>query len=210
METLSTVLQTLSQGWWATSLDLKDAYLHVPIHANHQMFLQFIYQNITYQFRCLPFGLSTAPRVFTRITKVLAAALRRQHVRLYIYLDDCRLIAGPSRAAILQALSKTIQLTLELGFIINAEKPSLIPSQNPMFLGARLDMTSGRATPSIDRCTALEECVHLFLSSASLPARVWLRLLGFMASLVDIVPWCRMHMHPLQLLERMSLPSCSR
>ena len=48
METLSTVLQTLSQGWWATSLDLKDAYLHVPIHANHQMFLQFIYQNITY------------------------------------------------------------------------------------------------------------------------------------------------------------------
>ena len=54
METLSTVLQTLPQGWWATSLDLKDAYHHVPIHANHQMFLQFIYQNITYQFRCLP------------------------------------------------------------------------------------------------------------------------------------------------------------
>ena len=38
METLCTVLQTLPQGWWATSLDLKDAYLHVPIHANHQMF----------------------------------------------------------------------------------------------------------------------------------------------------------------------------
>ena len=122
-----------------------------------------------------------------------AAALRRQHVRLYIYLDDW-LIVGPSRAATLQALSKTIQLTLELGFIINAEKSSLIPSQNPVFLGASLDMTSGRATPSIDRCTALEECVHLFLSSASLPARVWLRLLGFMTSLVDIVPWCRMHM----------------
>ena len=91
METLTTVLQTLPQGWWATSLDLKDAYLHVSIHANHQMFLQFIYQNITYLFWCLPFSLSTAPRVFTRITKVLAAALRRQHVRLYIY---CRPLSG--------------------------------------------------------------------------------------------------------------------
>ena len=61
MESLSTVLQSLPTGWWATSIDLKDAYLHVPIHIGHREFLQFIYRGTTYQFGCLPFGLSTAP-----------------------------------------------------------------------------------------------------------------------------------------------------
>lgn len=198
METLKIVLQSLPQGWWATSLDLRDAYLHVPIHTNHQGYLQFTYRHKTYQFRCLPFGLSTAPRVFTRITKVVAAALRRQQIHIFMYLDDW-LIVGPSYSDTLQSLSRTIQLTQELGFIINAEKSSLVPSQNPVFLGASLNMTAGKASPTMERCLALEECIRLFLTSSTLPARAWLRLLGFMASLVDLVPWCRLHMRPLQL-----------
>ncbi len=187
-----------SPGLVGYNLDLKDAYLHIPIHRDHQRFLQFTYRNITYQFQCLPFGLSTAPRVFTRITKVIVAALRRQHIHLYMYLDDW-LIVGPSRTATLQALSKTVQLTQKLGFIINQDKSSLVPTQKPVFLGASLNMTTGRASPSLERCRVLEDCIQLFLSATTLPARAWLRLLGFMASLVDLVPWCRMHMRPLQL-----------
>jgi hypothetical protein len=95
METLSTVLQSLTVGWWAASIDLKDAYLHVPIHKDHRRFLQFVYKETVYQFRCLPFGLSTAPRVFTRITKVIAAFLRQKQVHLFMYLDDW-LIVGPT------------------------------------------------------------------------------------------------------------------
>ena len=198
METLAVVLQTLSQGWWTTSLDLKDAYLHIPVHRDHQKFLQFIYQDTTFQFRRLPFGPSTAPQVFTRVTKVVAAALRRQQIHLYIYLDDW-LIVGPTRHSTLEALKKTIQLTSDLGFIINTEKSSLIPTRRPTFLGASLNTVTGRASPTLERCITLEECVLLFLVSTSLPAQGWLRLLGIMASLVDIVPWCRMRMRPIQL-----------
>ena len=42
-------------------VDLKDAYLLVPIHPNHHKYLQFQWQAQTYQFSCLPFGLSCAP-----------------------------------------------------------------------------------------------------------------------------------------------------
>ena len=31
------------------------------------------------------------------------------------------------------------------------------------------------------------------------PARAWLKLLGLMASLVDVVDYCRLHMRPIQL-----------
>ena len=46
----------------ATSIDLKDAYLHIPINQDHQRWLRFHIKDQAYAFRCLPFGLSTAPR----------------------------------------------------------------------------------------------------------------------------------------------------
>ncbi len=41
METLTSILQGLHKGWWMWSLDLKDAYLHVPIHISHWQDLWF-------------------------------------------------------------------------------------------------------------------------------------------------------------------------
>lgn len=73
METLATVLQSLLHGWWAATLDLKDAYLYIPFHRDHQNFLQL-------KFQCLSFSLSTAPRNLTKITKVIAAALLWQQL----------------------------------------------------------------------------------------------------------------------------------
>ena len=51
------------------SLDLKEAYLQVPVHPDSRKFLRFVAFDRTYQFRALCFGLSTAPQVFTRIIK---------------------------------------------------------------------------------------------------------------------------------------------
>jgi hypothetical protein len=88
METLATVMKAQIGQQWATSLDLKDAYLHVPIHPSHFKWLRFQVAGQAYAFRCLPFGLSTAPRVFTRVVKALGAFLRRNGIHIFQYLDD--------------------------------------------------------------------------------------------------------------------------
>ncbi|PIK39944.1 reverse transcriptase [Apostichopus japonicus] len=67
METLAIVVPNLTKGMWASSVDLKDAYLHIPVETRSQNFLAFSYKGKTYKFVALPFGLSTSPRVFTRI-----------------------------------------------------------------------------------------------------------------------------------------------
>ena len=41
METLNVILPQLSASDWAVSIDLKDAYLHVPIHPSSRRFLGF-------------------------------------------------------------------------------------------------------------------------------------------------------------------------
>ncbi|XP_071823040.1 uncharacterized protein [Apostichopus japonicus] len=63
METLTSILHLLRPGMWASSVDLKHAYLHIPIRSEDQRFLAFRYKAIDYRFTSLPFGLSTAPRV---------------------------------------------------------------------------------------------------------------------------------------------------
>ena len=45
----------------------------------------------------------------------------------------------------------------------------------------------------------LQQCVKLFKGTTSAPAGAWLRLMGLMASMVDLISWCRLRMQPIQL-----------
>ena len=56
MPTLKTVWQLIQQGDYAFSIDLQDAYLHVSIVKHHRRFLHFVWCNVPYQWRVLPFG----------------------------------------------------------------------------------------------------------------------------------------------------------
>ena len=60
MPTLKTVWQLIQQGDCAFSIDLQDAYLHIPIVKHHSQFLHFVWHNVPYQWRVLPFELATA------------------------------------------------------------------------------------------------------------------------------------------------------
>ena len=55
-------------GDWMTKVDLKDTYFIVPIALYHRRLLLFKWQRQTYQFNCLPFGLSSALWVSTKTT----------------------------------------------------------------------------------------------------------------------------------------------
>ena len=69
MTTIRHVQQPIQHGNYAFSIDLQDAYLHIPIVKHHHCFLHFVWHNVPYQWKVLPFGLATAPQVFTTLTK---------------------------------------------------------------------------------------------------------------------------------------------
>ncbi|XP_071847532.1 uncharacterized protein [Apostichopus japonicus] len=142
METPAIVIPNLAKGMWAASVDLKDAYLHIPVKIESQNFLAFSYKGKTYKFVALPFGLSTSPRVFTRIAGTVVADLRRSGVTLYAYLDDW-LVTGRSHQEALFNLGRTTERLEQLGWVINREKSHLIPTQTIQFLGAILDFHTG-------------------------------------------------------------------
>ena len=76
MEILETVSRSINPNNWMASLDLKDAYFHVPIHRDHHQFLRFYIADRCYQYKVPHFGLTTSPRVFMKVLAPMMGILR--------------------------------------------------------------------------------------------------------------------------------------
>ena len=77
------------------AVDLAQGYHHVTIHPRDRKFLGFHWQNQYYVFNVLPFGLKSAPRIFTKVVLLLARSWRADGIRVLIYLDDWLILARP-------------------------------------------------------------------------------------------------------------------
>ena len=198
METIQSVLLSVRQGDWMASIDLKEAYLQVPVHPASRRFLRFVFRGSVYQFKPLCFGLSTAPQVFSRVMAPVSAILHSLGIRMRRYLDDW-LVQSSSREALLRDLQTVLGLCHELGIVINPLKSNLVPSQVVQYLGVVIDSTSFRASPSVERVTRLQSTAVAFQSCALPTASLWLSLLGVLSSLAHLVPGGRLRMRSLQL-----------
>ena len=55
METPESIRTSLVLGEWVSSIDLSDAYLHIPIHPNSRKYPRFCHRSQVFQFTSLPF-----------------------------------------------------------------------------------------------------------------------------------------------------------
>ena len=187
MESALTVMSAMRQHLWAVSLDIKDAYLHVPIHPAFRKFLHLAFLGRIYRFRVLPFGISTAPYAFTRIVRDLAAHFHSKGIRFHHYLDDW-LIVAESPQLVAQHLRLVVQVTQRVGWIINWEKSQIDPTQDFTYVGVHYDLRLGLAYPPLDRLEKLERLLRFLATQASATARQILSLIGHLASMENRFP----------------------
>ena len=104
-----------------------------------------------FEFTCLPFGYSLAPRVFTKIFKPVIAYFRFLAFRVIIFIDES-----------LQQLEVLKQTLCELGFTVNVEKSQLVPVNEILYLGfiinsiaMRLQLPAVKLENIVSACKAL-------------------------------------------------------
>ena len=91
-EDFKTLKNFLHKGSFMFQFDFKSGYHHIDIFPEHWTFLGFSWtkDGVTFFF-CfvvLPFGLSTAPYIFTKVCRVLVKFWRSNGVKIVIFIDD--------------------------------------------------------------------------------------------------------------------------
>ena len=92
-EDLSVATQIFDKGYYLFKFDLKSGHHYIEIFPEHHKYLAFAWDFGTgkfryFQFCVLPFGLSSAPFIFTKILKPLQKSWRSRGILIAIFLDD--------------------------------------------------------------------------------------------------------------------------
>ena len=143
MEMLESIVKLIRPNCYMSSLDLSDAYYSVPIAKEHQAYLCFPWVDLEgvrkiYTYTCLPNGLSSAPRDFTKLLKPPLAHLRLLGVPIAVYIDDTYIQSSTAEECA-EHVVLTKRLFKDLGFRINMEKSVFQPTQSLVMLGFILD-----------------------------------------------------------------------
>ncbi len=197
MITLKQILSQICTEDWFCSLDLKDAYIHIQIAPHHRRFLRFAFEGVAYQYTVLPFGLSLAPRTFTKCMDAALSPLRQMGIRILNYLDDW-LILAQSEVELLSHRTLILSHLERLGLRVNFAKSALSPSQRISFLGTVLDSAHMRAVIAPERALAIQKLAATFKSDTARPLKVFQRMLGLMAAASPVLQLGLLRMRPLQ------------
>ena len=132
------LLSYVNKGDYLFSFDLKSGYHHIDIFPDHQTFLGFSWVfSGTVRYFCfasLPFGLSSAPYVFTKCLRPLVKFWRSNGIKIVAFLDDgCGKgdslpMAKENSLFVRSSLSSA-------GFVANSAKSLWTPTQTLVWLG---------------------------------------------------------------------------
>ena len=179
METAASIQEALQPGEWMFQVDIKDAYLHIPVRKELRKFLRFTVANQVFQFTTLPFGLCTAPRTFTLILIPVLAWLRAEGIKVHAYLDDWLGRSHSQRLANSHGNTVTSLLT-KLGWLVNWEKTSLEGAQETVFLGLLFDLRIPSVRPGPKGVQALHTAIRALHPGAKITALKAFKLLGML------------------------------
>lgn len=101
-----TAVFLMTPGCALCTLDLKDAYYLVSIHQLSRKYLQFYFKDRLYKFTSPPFGLCTAPWVYTNLLKPVLSNLRNRGYLSVANLDNFLLLAPTSAECVDNAFSR--------------------------------------------------------------------------------------------------------
>ena len=100
---LSVLILQEGKGTFLVKADLKEAYRMIPIHPYDQPLLGVEWEGAVFSDMALPFGLLSAPKIFSAVADALQWILVRKVVKTILhYLDDFILVVGSLAEANIQ------------------------------------------------------------------------------------------------------------
>lgn len=198
MEGIPALRSVLEKDDLICKIDLKDAYVVVPLHHQSRPFLTFLHQDTVYQYKSLAFGLSVAPRIFSKLMRYAVEPLRKKGIRLVYYLDDICLVAK-SKKEMNTNVAETLEHLKNLGFLINYKKSNLQPQRLQEFLGFQFNTSTMTIELPQQKLKKIISRIRQVKKSTTTFSCRWIAsLIGKMTAVIPAIDEALLHLRFLQ------------
>jgi hypothetical protein len=177
-----TAINYFGPGTFFTKFDLKSGYHHLDLFSEHQSYLGFPCTNPDgstryYRFTVLPFGLFSAPYIFTKLLRPLIRHWRGLGISTTIFLDDnIDMENSPEMSHEYATIIKS-DLCMS-GLVANDDKSIWVPSQNTTWLGLDWNGVNGTFAIASHRLEKLNSAITTILNQHRITARQLARVVG--------------------------------
>ena len=180
-------IRKLGRGTLMAKVDVKHAYRNVPIHPEDRHLLRMQFDGQVYLDTTLPFGLRSAPKIFTAVADALEWILRRKGVNWVMhYLDDYLTLGASGSTECAQNLSTMIECCDWLGVPLKQEKVEG-PTTCLEFLGITLDTVKMEIRFSEEHVNVLATLLEQWQNQKRCKKRQLLSLIGKLAHACKVV-----------------------
>ena len=197
MENLDCVINLVLKNDFFVSIDLSDAYFSIPVREEDRKYLKFYWGDKLFQYNVLCFGLSSAPRVFTKCLKPVMHLLRKKGHRVSVYIDDLILMHQDEKVLASQA-KFTVDLLHSLGFCTNFEKSHLTPTKEIEHLGFKLNSKTLTVCLPEDKVKNVKELTWDLLFDQKPTIRKVAKLLGCFNAYTAGTKWGKLYIRRLE------------
>ena len=127
------------EGTLLAKVDVKSAYRCIPVNPDDRWLMGMMWEGALYVDTTLPFGLRSAPKLFSAVADAVEWIVRDQGVHFVIhYLDDFLVMGAPSSDECATALKTLLTVFGRLGLPVALDKLEG-PATHLEFLGFELD-----------------------------------------------------------------------
>ena len=172
--------QILEQGKGTVTakMDIKQAYRNVPVHPEDRYLLGMRWEGTVYIDTTLPFGLRSAPLLFSALANALAWVMRKHGVTwVEHYIDDFITVGAPGTLSCTKNAAVMHEICQEVGLPVEPDKDEG-PATSITFLGLELDSVSLEVRLPQDKLSSLRALLKSWKGRKVCRKRELLSLIG--------------------------------
>ena len=175
------------RGALLVKVDVRKAYRNVPIHPADRPLLGMMWEDHLYIDTALPFGLRSAPKIFTALADAAEWIVRQEGVEGVIhYLDDFLIVGPPQSTKCKHDVDKLLEIFEDIGLPV-APKKLEGPSTSLTFLGIEIDTVSLEIRLPADKLHRLQDLLRSWLSRSSCTKQELESLIGYLSHACYVV-----------------------
>ena len=175
------------RGTLLAKMDIRQAYRNVPIHPHDRLLLGMQWQGTTFADATLPFGLRSAPLIFSAIADALQWVMERMGVRWVAHYIDDFITMGALGSEECASNSLLMHMACDqMGLPVEPDKDEG-PASTLSFLGIELDSVAMEIRLPPEKLTRLREEIATWRARKKCKKRELFSLIGLLSHACKVV-----------------------